>query len=42
MIECEECKYQADDGTCGAFECYGLDCKPLPCEIDEQDCKKDS
>ena len=39
MIDsCSGCKYLMDDGTCGGFECYGLECPPLPCEIDKNDC----
>lgn len=41
MNECAGCEYQLEDGTCGAFECYGLDCAPLPCELNEGD-KRDS
>lgn len=40
MIEdaqCEACKYyDADEGTCGAFECFGIDCPELPCEHDPE------
>lgn len=33
-MECEACEYWNDDeGNCGAFECNGLECKPLPCEV---------
>ena len=42
MISCDECKYWNDDDNCGAFECYGIDCEPLPCETNEGDCKKGS
>ena len=32
-MECEGCEYyDAEEGVCGAFECYGLECRPLPCE----------
>lgn len=33
MIRCEDCEfYNRDDQTCGAFECYGVECPKLPCE----------
>ena len=38
MTNCELCRYQADDETCGAFECNGLECPELPCEVDEKGC----
>lgn len=32
-IACTDCKYyDHEDEVCGAFECYGLECRPLPCE----------
>ena len=32
-MNCEECEYWNNDlEECGAFECYGLECPPLPCE----------
>ncbi len=37
-MECNECKYILNDGTCGAFECNGLECPELPCEINPKDC----
>ena len=31
--ECLGCEYyDEEEGVCGAFECYGLECPPLPCE----------
>ena len=33
-VDCDECRYKSEDGTCGAFECYGRDCPELPCEIE--------
>lgn len=41
MIKCNQCKYQAEDETCGAFECNGLECPELPCEVNEENCIKD-
>ena len=42
MIDCNECKYwDEDEGVCGAFECYGLGCPPLPCEEDEEECRRE-
>ena len=32
MDECKDCAWVAEDGTCAAFECTGLDCPLLPCE----------
>lgn len=29
---CNKCEYRTEDGTCGAFECNGVDCPDLPCE----------
>ena len=35
-MECETCKYyDKEEEVCGAFECYGIDCPPLPCEEKE-------
>lgn len=34
-MDCENCEYY-DDGVCGAFECYGIDCPLLPCEKGEE------
>lgn len=32
-MNCEKCEYwDIDQESCGAFECNGLDCPPLPCE----------
>lgn len=39
-MECNNCKYQMEDETCGAFECNGLECPELPCEINPKDCIK--
>ena len=36
-MECETCKYMMEDGTCGAFECNGLECPKLPCEMEDED-----
>lgn len=31
---CAECEYyDPEDDRCTAFECNGIDCPPLPCEI---------
>lgn len=35
-IGCEY--YDAEEDVCGAFECYGFECAPLPCE--EKDFKE--
>lgn len=33
---CEKCKYyDPKEDRCTAFECYGIDCPPLPCEVEE-------
>ena len=32
-IGCEY--YDAEEDVCGAFECYGFECTPLPCEEKE-------
>lgn len=33
--ECLECEfYDPEEDRCTAFECYGLECAPLPCEMD--------
>lgn len=32
MDECKGCEHLTEDGTCGAFECNGLECPELPCE----------
>ena len=40
-MNCTDCKYyNEDDNNCGAFECNGLECPELPCEINEKDCLK--
>ena len=32
-MDCESCEYyDVEEGCCGAFECFGLECAPLPCE----------
>ena len=32
-MKCENCRYFVrEDNNCGALECYGIDCPPLPCE----------
>lgn len=37
MTECEQCEYYLpEEGICGAFECYGIDCPALPCEKEEE------
>jgi len=31
--ECKTCNhYDKNEGICGVFECYGIDCPVLPCE----------
>jgi hypothetical protein len=34
------CKYQTEERTCGAFDCFGLECPELPCEVNEEECFK--
>lgn len=36
---CENCEYYDEwENRCTAFECYGLECPPLPCEVyDKED-----
>ena len=37
MKKCIECEYfDSEDEICTAFVCDGLDCTPLPCEIEEE------
>lgn len=35
-VPCMACEYyDSDDDRCMAFECDGLDCPPLPCEMED-------
>lgn len=37
-ITCGGCEYyDVDDDRCSAFECNGIDCPKLPCEVDDDD-----
>lgn len=41
MMECTQCEYyDTEEGICTAFVCDGLDCTPLPCELEEEKSKK--
>lgn len=32
-MDCVDCEYyDTEDEVCGAFECYGIERRPLPCE----------
>lgn len=35
-MECNDCKYyDKEEGICLAFECNGIECPTLPCEVEE-------
>ena len=37
MKECNDCKYyDEEDDICFAFVCDGIECAPLPCEMEEE------
>ncbi len=41
MRDCINCEYfDEEDEICTAFVCDGLDCSPLPCELEEQEKSK--
>jgi hypothetical protein len=42
-MDCLKCKYyDTEDNFCKALECDIMNCEePLPCEIDEESCKRD-
>lgn len=37
-MECDKCEYyNKDDNYCMAFDCNGIDCPILPCELENSD-----
>lgn len=37
MIECKDCEhYNPEEDICMAFECNGIDCPTLPCEVEDE------